>query len=266
MGQDQMEHVAQSYLQRRADRVEKEGYNSHLSPEDREKVEAYNRAYWHKVYRPQEPVKMTKENLWLYAQHRFRQIYGKAFQLDEYNRPLVKMLLAYFMQEPEFESMGEDFSLEKNLLLFGDVGSGKTAIMRMFAVNPLQTYITYNCLDVEDDFTQKGIAGISDYWNDKYLPATCSNPFNHRSIGICFDDLGTEDTARHYGNQKNVMAHILQLRYNNVSGFMHKTHITTNLYGDEIQDNYGSRCASRIRQMFNQIVLPDQPDRRKKTK
>ncbi len=40
------------------------------------------------------------------------------------------------------------------------------------------------------------------------------------------------------------------------------THVTTNLSGDQIEENYGTRVRSRMREMFNMIILPGE-DRRK---
>ncbi|MGV8830202.1 MAG: ATPase, partial [Breznakibacter sp.] len=80
----------------------------------------------------------------------------------------------------------------------------------------------------------------------------------------CFDDLGTELTLKHFGQECNVMTEILSSRYEH---YIHNdmiTHITTNLNADEIEEVYGLRVRSRLRQMCNLIAFPpDTPDKRK---
>ncbi|MDA3943267.1 MAG: hypothetical protein PF694_06975 [Bacteroidetes bacterium] len=58
------------------------------------------------------------------------------------------------------------------------------------------------------------------------------------------------------------MAEILLSRYDNLP--FNQTHITTNLNADAIEQTYGSRLRSRMREMFNLIHFPSHaPDRRK---
>lgn len=69
----------------------------------------------------------------------------------------------------------------------------------------------------------------------------------------CFDDLGVETTGRHFGKDCNVMGEIILYRYelflkNNI-----KTQATTNLNAQELEERYGNRVRSRMRQLFNLI-------------
>jgi chromate transporter len=54
----------------------------------------------------------------------------------------------------------------------------------------------------------------------------------------CFDDLGTENNLKYYGNDCNVMAEILLSRYDLFVSRHMITHITTNLNSTEIEDIY----------------------------
>jgi len=234
----------------------------------KKQVEADRKAYWERVYKPVKVAQLNREELWSYAKHRFLEMNGREFVIDDFNKGLVNTLLLYFMQDTEFEQIAEGYSLKKGLLLFGNVGCGKTSIMKMFGVNPLQSYITISCRQVAAEYADTkdknsgGEPAIRHYWYENYLPVFWLNPFRHQSAGICFDDLGTEETSRHYGNEKNVMAEIIMNRYDRHYAFQHKTHLTTNLNADQIEEYYGSRCRSRLREMFNAIELPMQPDRR----
>ena len=71
----------------------------------------------------------------------------------------------------------------------------------------------------------------------------------------CFDDLGTEQQIKHFGNDCNVMVEILITRYEEFISNGSITHITTNLSASEIEKAYGNRVRSRLRQMFNLIAF-----------
>lgn len=241
-----------------------EEINNALNRARREKEQALRRKkYWEEVNKPITPFTVTPEGLWKMAKDQFMQITGKEFMLDEYNRSLIKMLIQYFTSNHEFENNGNGYSLHKGLFLYGGVGCGKTTIMNMFSVNQVQTYITVSCRKVTSDFSQYGDDGIHKYWNPNFSTSLMFNPFKHQTLGICFDDLGTEDTSRHYGNQKNVLADVILNRYDRVHALKCKTHMTTNLTAAQIGEFYGPRFTSRCKEMFNIIELPEQPDRRK---
>jgi hypothetical protein len=69
----------------------------------------------------------------------------------------------------------------------------------------------------------------------------------------CFDDLGAEQSLKYYGNECNIMAEILLSRYDIFIAQDMLTHITTNLSASEIENGYGSRVRSRMREIFNLI-------------
>ncbi|SNB23898.1 conserved hypothetical protein [Flavobacterium psychrophilum] len=73
--------------------------------------------------------------------------------------------------------------------------------------------------------------------------------------GYCFDDLGTEKQIKHFGNDCNVMAEILISRYEQFIENNSVTHITTNLSASELENYYGNRVRSRLRNMFNLIAF-----------
>lgn len=59
--------------------------------------------------------------------------------------------------------------------------------------------------------------------------------FQSKLTGYCFDDLGTEQQIKHFGNDCNVMAEILISRYEHFVENKSITHITTNLSATEIE-------------------------------
>jgi DNA replication protein DnaC len=94
----------------------------------------------------------------------------------------------------------------------------------------------------------------------KLLWGTSTPRLHQKKAGIiCFDDLGTESNLKYFGNECNVMGEILLSRYD---AFTHpelskrlKTHLTTNLSASEIEQFYGNRIRSRLRESFNLIAF-----------
>lgn len=196
----------------------------------------------------------------------------KTFVIDKWNKEIIWLLSLYFTNDERFKTFG--FDLNKGIFLYGGVGVGKTLIMQMFMENPKHSYILKPCAYIATQYAQHGHNGIQPYYT-RPRNIVSSDHFGHRDImGICFDDLGTEENEKFYGTEKNCMAMILNERYVRLNPFSN-THITTNLTADGItinnvltepglQQHYGSRVRSRCAEMFNLIQFDkDAPDRRK---
>src|SRR5690606_17309542 len=98
-------------------------------------------------------------------------------------------------------------------------------------------------------FNHIGYKTIEDYGNGSFF---------------CFDDLGVEPMGRHYGQDCNVMGEILLSRYDLFLKSKLKTHATTNLNAAELEERYGNRVRSRMREMFNLIAFDENAkDKRK---
>lgn len=143
----------------------------------------------------------------------------------------------------------------------GDVGTGKTEIMKFFQKNKKACFTIKSCVDIAADFSIYKNEIDETYSTPIEKPLNDPDVFFQREIGYCFDDLGTEEVKNDYGNKKNVMADIIMAVYNKKN--FTKFHITTNLMNkEEIEGKYGSRVNSRLREMFNVFSL-DGNDRRK---
>lgn len=191
-----------------------------------------------------------------YTAHQLFTFFNESLQVDGDNQVIVMELCKYFSQDPSFKG-----DLNKGLLLAGGVGVGKTTMMRFFMKNQVQSYRIESCRDIESKFSTDGEQFV--YYCSWMIPiATNADPFGHQEVGICFDDLGTEANAKHYGKEKNVLAEIILNRYDNKLPFT-ATHITTNLTSEHIKTQYGTRVTDRMRQMFNIIEFaPETKSRR----
>lgn len=211
------------------------------------------------------------------------------FIIDENNWPVLKAMILYFTNDPRFELIEEGYSLRKGLFIRGEVGRGKTILLKLFShmqakqrkseiLNmaelkhfgwpdrirfensyPINRFVS--CKQVEREFAKSGYQAI-----EKFMKSDFDFKGSNSNLSACyvFDDFGIEkNTIKNFGNEVNVMEEILMDRYEMFVENNIKTHITTNLVdGGEIEKRYGERVRSRIRQMFNVIDLTG-GDRRK---
>lgn len=176
------------------------------------------------------------------------------FVLDETNHDTVKALCRYFTKDHRFEKMGEGWKLEKGLIIAGNIGTGKTTLMKLFAQNKRASFKIISCRKMSDMFIDQGGEVLHTYSRLINVP-TSLDTFYQKQIGICFDDLGTERQGRRFGDSANVMEQIILNRYDNTDAPWSYSHITTNLTADEIEEMYGTRVRSRMREMYNLITL-----------
>lgn len=184
--------------------------------------------------------------------------YGKPFILDVHSEPVFNKLAKYFTKSKDCE-----LNLEKGIMLAGPVGCGKTEIMDFFKYNFYDSFIVVSCRDLTYSYSKLGDEAIKRY-NGLIPFVDVHLSYGQNKVGVCFDDMGTEDDRKNYGNESNVMADVMLNRYDNKRNLIRKTHITTNLTTDEMEDRYGTRVKSRMHEMFNLIMFHSfATDRRK---
>lgn len=175
-----------------------------------------------------------------------RELFGEQFSLHSEDYEIISKLIAYIMRNEEI-SREHNISLRKGILLVGPVGCGKTTLMtllRLFQPGD-NRYIMKSCRDISFEFIQEGYSVILKYSRYSYnqdIPKM-----------YCYDDLGTENSLKFYGNECNVMAEIILSRYEQFVFKKMITHLTTNLNSSEIESIYGVRVRSKMREMFNLI-------------
>ncbi len=190
-----------------------------------------------------------------------KKVYGEGFRIYPEDHKLVFTLLVYFLED-EANAHKLGINLRKGILLTGPIGCGKTSLMRLmrFMLPREKTYHLKTCREVGLEFNVEGYKVLQRYgknslaWrNSSYLPQT-----------YCFDDLGSEGTSRYYGNECNVMEEILLTRYEYFISNHMITHLTTNFSSSELENLYGSRVRSRLREMCNLVSFgKEAADRRK---
>jgi hypothetical protein len=253
---------------------------------DEEKKEALSRALWAKRAkisqertRTIEKLKalekdilgpQTPKDLWYEVQLRGRQKahtdkWENEFRIPEFSREIYQALCYYFTGDLAMQDYG--LSPRKGLMLYGNVGCGKTILMELLARNPVQSYKVISCEELEIAYKKKDAAElVLDKYSNMLPNEYKSAYYNQDLLGVCFDDFGSEKMGNHFGDTREIMYNILSGRYRNQTCKGPKTHLTSNLTLDVIQERYGERLMSRMNEMFNLIDFPaDAPDLRKQT-
>lgn len=200
-----------------------------------------------------------------YTAEQLFEMVGADYTVDDFNKEIVWRLCLYFSRDQRSPD-----NFKKGILLFGGVGCGKTTLMEFFRFNQTNSYAMIPVRDVAQDYQKGGSEAILRH-KALYPSSDPSKSFGQAFVGVCFDDLGLEVDKKHYGNESNVMAEILLTRYDRFRVLddrdktrWGKTHITTNLNTTQLEERYGVRVRSRLREMCNVLVFGDNaPDRRK---
>ena len=179
--------------------------------------------------------------------------FGENFDILKNDKALIMKLIAYFLGD-EFMCNEYQIALNKGILLSGPIGCGKTTLMQLmkYLNNQNQSiYLVKSCRDISFEFIKDGYDVVHRYTRQSFY----KNGSNETPKHYCFDDLGTENNLKYFGNECNIMAEILLSRYDLFVNRKLITHLTTNLSASEIEHLYGNRVRSRMRELFNLIAF-----------
>lgn len=181
------------------------------------------------------------DKMLIYLNAKGKLLFGKDFKIFDDDREILFKLCNYFIKD-EANCKRLDMDVNKGILLSGPVGCGKTSLMKLLRhiVPHQKPYKIIPARNIVFGFNHVGYKTIDDYGNGNYF---------------CFDDLGVEPIGRHYGKDCNVMGEIMLSRYDLFLEQQIKTHATTNLNAKELEERYGNRVRSRMRELFNLVAF-----------
>ncbi len=176
-------------------------------------------------------------------------LFGKDFKIYEEDKGIIFKLSNYFIRDFE-NCKKEGLDPNKGILLSGPVGSGKTTLMKLLSIVPhRRPYEIIPARNITFAFNHIGYRIIEDYGDGHFY---------------CFDDLGVEPMGRHFGKDCNVLGEIILSRHELYLQCKIPTHATTNLNAVELEERYGERVRSRMRQMFNLIAFESRTNDKRK--
>lgn len=183
---------------------------------------------------------------------------NRTFVIDDYNRDVLRFLLYYFNGSPLALSVFPDrpYDLNKNIMLIGKAGTGKTLMMDIFAMYLRETH-NYRAYTV---ISQTELLNYYKQHNniDFYTYNTAEQrAYEGKPFSLCLNDIGL-NTQRFYGNDTQQIVDEFLYARNEIWEQRDKaTHITTNLDKDEFRERFyddHNRLADRFK-MFNVIPL-----------
>lgn len=182
----------------------------------------------------------TAEKVYGLMKFTSQNVYEKPFILKKENRQLIQALCYLVSGDERFETeLG--FSFKKGLLIRGISGLGKTHLAKCIADNGINPIKIISMIEIADEIRMEGEYQI--------------NQGNCKIIYL--DDVGTEEaTVNHYGTKINFFKNFIETVYlRNIEKGFGKLIISTNNSYSEIEEKYGFRVRSRLREMFNVLEV-----------
>jgi hypothetical protein len=145
---------------------------------------------------------------------------------------LIKSMCYFLSEDKRFETeLGNDFN--KGILIRGVSGLGKTFIPKCLSENEFKPISIYSTIEISNICREEG----------EFKPC-------FKSI-LYLDDVGTEQTpVLHYGTKINWIKDFIEMYYLKSTSF-NKLIISTNFSFNELEEKYGFRFRSRVKEMFN---------------
>jgi DNA replication protein DnaC len=182
----------------------------------------------------------TAKNFYSLMKWTSEKVYGKPLIVNESNRKLISAICFFISGDERFKTeLG--FDQKKGLLIRGISGLGKTHLIRCVEKNELNPIKIISMIEVADEIKAEGEYQINQ--GDNKI--------------IYLDDVGTEEaTINYFGTKINFFKNFIETVYlRNVEKGFGKLIISTNNSFSEIEEKYGFRVRSRIKDMFNIIDL-----------
>lgn len=181
---------------------------------------------------------------------------GKRFVIDEANANVIRFLLLYFNDHKECENVFPDFHhvLEKNLLIVGEAGTGKTMLMEIFSqyLQLTKNRLFFHCTSMTRLVNYYKIySHINKFtFNENKENGKCE------PVSLCLNDIGLEvESQKSYGTDiRDVVDEFLYARYEVYQQLYIRTHLTSNYDVEDFKKRFNYRINDRFKS-YNLIPL-----------
>lgn len=186
----------------------------------------------------------------------------RKFEVDDNNRDVLRFLLYYFNNCPLAEDVfpNKHYKLHNNLLIMGNVGTGKTMLMQIFS-----EYL--RATKNPNFFENVSVTQMTNYFTmhnniDRYTYNEENNVgFQSKPVNICLNDIGVENRPFYGIDTRTIVEDFLHARneiWTMTAIDQRKfAHLTTNLdlkkLKETFSDDFG-RLVDRFK-TYNIIVL-----------
>ena len=163
----------------------------------------------------------------------------KKFVVDDHNREIIRFLLYYFNNNKKAEEVFPEkgYKINRNILLCGTVGVGKTLLLQVFSEYLRKT-------NNPNAFFNLSVTQMINYYKihnhlDKYTyNEEGSRSFDGNPLNVCLNDVGLQ-THLHFGTDTKVLVSDFFHARNEVWAQQGKfAHITTNLSVKELKEYF----------------------------
>jgi DNA replication protein DnaC len=197
--------------------------------------------------------RIPDEMTWDELKKLWGRIAGPEFKYTETNKPLLNMLMAYFLQDERI--LEHNINPFKGILLVGKKGCGKTTIFNVFKcfLDQLGDVYFRNMVITSIDKLKQSqlITGHLDKFLYNTLPTGAPSP---RELVV--NELGFIYESKHYGvSFQETMINFIMLRYEIFQEYGILTHGTSNYDTSELEKIFDPMVYDRMKEMFNVIHL-----------
>ena len=181
---------------------------------------------------------------------------GKRFIIDESNADVIRFLLLYFNDYRECEQVFPNMNhvLEKNLIIVGEPGTGKTLLMEIFSkyLEVMKNRHHFKCTSMVVLMNYYKVHGhINKYtFNEDKENGKCE-PF-----ALCLNDIGLEvESQKSYGTTiRDVVDEFLYARYEICQQWYIRTYLTSNYDVEDFKQRFNYRINDRLKS-YNLVPL-----------
>lgn len=179
----------------------------------------------------------TASRMYRLIKYNLKQYFGRDLIFNDDTAPLIKAVCMFLSRDERFKTeLGLD--MDKGLNIRGAAGRGKTTVIKCASDNAVRPVRVVSMIEINDTLRKYGEVKIMSLFG----------------LGmLCLDDVGTEETTiNYYGTKIQWFKDFVEDVYMRGLPF-NRIIITTNLSYDQIEERYGFRVRSRMREMFNNI-------------